>query len=125
MDDLAQTVYNVEWAADPCVGEAITNILCDELKRRGIRFELGFAESTMGDVALVPEYKPDRPEIYRCVTVEEEFGEQAQEVLNSIFLNRTQELKSEAVRIAKMKGIVLTDQQVKEYGKALAESFGW
>ncbi len=122
---MAQTIYNVEWAADPCVGEAITNILCDELKRRGIQFELGFAESTMGDIALAEEYKPDKPEIYRCVTVEAALGDKAQEALDSIFQNRTKELKAEAMRIAKMKGIFKTSDQVEEYSKALSDSFGW
>jgi len=122
---LAQVVYSVEWAADPCVGEAITNVLSDELRKRGIPFELGFSESKTGEAALSEEYKAENPEIYRCLVVEDTFGEKAQEALDSILQNRRKELKAEALRIAKLKGIVRTRDQAEAYADSLTDSFGW
>ncbi len=122
-----KVVYSGEWASDPAVAAAVINLLTDELTKRGVTYKLTYVKGETVGLDLTPELKALKGEsdVYRCIVVEEAIVEKADEALDYVYQNRKEELKSQALEVARQSGYIKTDEESEEYSRDLSKSYGW
>lgn len=117
-------LYSAEWTGDKALGEAIINMLCEELKKRGIDFRLEYTEGFTDSTDIIPQ-RIGLPEKFQCILVEEGTLSQATEALDHILRERGREVKEEALRVAKVKGYITNEEEFDEYREGLSDTYGW
>lgn len=117
-------LYSAEWTGDLAVGEAIVNILCEELKKRGLEYTIEYTEGFSDSADLMPG-RLGPADKFQSVLVEEEVFAKAAEVRDYVLQNRGRDLKEEALRIAKAKKYVAGEDEYEEYSQGLTETYGW
>lgn len=117
-------LYSAEWTGDLALGEAIINILCDELRKRGIEHTVEYTEGFSDSADLIPE-RLGPADSFQCVLVEEETFDMASEAREYVMQSRGKDLKEEALRIAKTKKYVGGEEEYEDYSRGLTETYGW
>jgi len=123
---LDETLYSVEWSGDQAVGEAIANVLTDELRKRSIRFRVEYTRGTVPALEFNSEEEvTDEEESYRSVLVPKDSLNDANNAFNFVLRERRAELKMNALEIARARRLVGSEEDLEEYEKHLADAFGW
>ncbi|MCS6784293.1 MAG: hypothetical protein N3H84_07990 [Candidatus Caldarchaeum sp.] len=119
---MAVVLYSTTWTGDLALGEAVAELLKQELSKNGVSYriverrwsDMEFAK-LLGDVST--------SDVFIEVEVDERDLAAGERCLESVYAD-VRKLKEMALKVAKTK-YVKNESELEEYRRGLEETYGW